>query len=117
YGIDADGHNNILIEGNDLSRPTRTSSSSFYGIAFTDVTNSKISKNKLHNPAGGQPTATSTCYPIYLSASDATAGNENIISNNLIYDMNTASGTLYGIYHSNSDYSLFYHNTISLDFA
>lgn len=117
YGIDADGHNNILIEGNDISRPTRTAVSSFYGIMFTNVTNSKISKNKLHNPMDGEPTATSARYIIYLSASDATPGNENIISNNTIYNINGNGGTIYAFYNSSSDYALYYHNTITLDFA
>src|SRR5690606_5395793 len=117
YGLRADGHNNLLVEGNDLSRPTRTNVSNFYAIYFTDVTNSKISKNKLHNPMDGEPAATNARYPIYLTASDATAGNENIISNNAIYNINGNGGTIYAIYNNNSDYARYYHNTVTLDYT
>jgi hypothetical protein len=115
FGIKADGHNNILVESNDISRPTRTTVTTFFGVSFTNVTNSKISRNRIHNNCGGAPTNTSAATGIELTSSDATAGNENLISNNLIYDLNGASGTYYGIENTGSDYALIYHNTISLD--
>ena len=115
YGIYLYGNNAAHIEGNDISRPTRTTSTTFAGIIFSGLNrNVNFTRNKIHNGFDAMPTSTSTSYPIYTSSSDATLGNENIISNNLIYDINS-SGTIYGIYNSGSNYYKYYHNTISLD--
>jgi parallel beta-helix repeat protein len=115
YGIYLYGNNGAVIEGNDISRPTRTTSTTFAGIIFSGSnTNTSFSKNRIHNAFDMMPTSTSTAYAIYSSSSDATLGNENIISNNLVYNINH-TGVIYGIYNSSSDYYKYYHNTISLD--
>ncbi len=115
YGIYVSGNNNTLIEANRISRPTRTAVSTCYGIYLTGVsTGMKISKNRISNPFGGSPASTSVFGGIYLTAVDAPDGQENIISNNLVYNINGA-GTQYGLYNSSSDNANYYHNTISLD--
>jgi trimeric autotransporter adhesin len=120
YGVYIAGTTNTLIEGNDISRPTRTATSpstitTFNGIYVTGVSQRlRISKNRIHNSFGGVPTNTSAQYAIYITGSDATSGSENKVTNNLVYDMN-GEGVVYGFYNSSSDYALYYHNTISLD--
>ena len=115
YGIYVYGTDGALIEGNDVSRPTRTSSTTFAGIIFSGPTqNINFNKNRIHNPFDAMPLNASAAYPIFCSASDATAGNENIISNNLVYNINNF-GPIYGIYNSGSDYYKAFHNSISLD--
>jgi hypothetical protein len=115
YGIYLYGNNAALVEGNNISRPTRTTSTTFAGVIFSGVnTNVNFSKNRIHNAFDMMATSTSAAYPIYSSSSDATLGNENVISNNLVYDINHA-GVIYGIYNTGSDYYKYYHNTISLD--
>jgi hypothetical protein len=115
YGVYLYGSNGALIEGNDISRPARTNSTTFAGIIFSGLTrNTVVSKNRIHNAFDQMPTSTSSAYAIYSSSSDAILGNENLVVNNLVYNINHA-GTLYGIYNVGSDYYKYYHNTISLD--
>ena len=115
YGIYVTGTDGILVEKNDISRPTRATVIAFNGIYFTgNSINAKISKNKIHDPYGGNPSATATSFGIQLTGANGTAGNENLITNNLIYDFKS-NGPINGIYNNNSDYSRYYHNTISFD--
>jgi hypothetical protein len=105
---------NTRIEGNNLTRPTRTSVGSFYGIYLsTGSTGSIVTKNRIHNTHGAATSLTGQVYAIYVTGADATAGTENVFSNNLIYDINN-TGTIYGIYSTSSDGSHFFHNTIDL---
>ncbi|KJS05297.1 MAG: hypothetical protein VR77_09050, partial [Flavobacteriales bacterium BRH_c54] len=107
---------NSSISFNDISRPNRTSVSTFYGLYF--VTSGEINTiegNRLHDPFRGLGgVSTSASYPIYYSSVDATTGNENRVINNLIYNINS-NGTIYALYNSGSDGVYYYHNTVSLD--
>jgi gliding motility-associated-like protein len=115
YGIHLGYSNNAVIEKNTISRPTRTSITTFYGIYFTDACSGVlVSKNKITNPTGGNNASTSTLYGIYATAADAATGQENKITNNLVYGFNGA-GAIYALYNSSSDNYHYYHNTISLD--
>lgn len=115
YGIYLSGNFNALVEKNNVSRPTRTASTTTYGIYVTALNTAvKISKNRIHNLFDGTPTTTSTSYGIYFTGVDAIAGLENIVSNNAIYNMN-GNGTLYGIYNTGSDNVGYYYNTVTLD--
>ncbi|MBC7946542.1 MAG: gliding motility-associated C-terminal domain-containing protein [Chitinophagaceae bacterium] len=117
YGIYINGAANSLIEGNNISRATRTVLTTFNGIYVTTGGRSlRISKNRIHNPSGGNTTSTSIFYGIYFTAVDAPVGSENIISNNAIYNVNNQSDQ-YGLYNGGSDNAWYYHNTISMDFA
>ena len=108
---------NNLVEGNDISRPTRTNSGSMYSMYFsTSSTGNTVSKNRIHNLFGGSPSASSvTVYCIYVSAS-STAGSENVIKNNAIYDVLTNGSSVYAFYNSGGNGTHYLHNTVSLDY-
>ncbi|MES2619822.1 MAG: T9SS type A sorting domain-containing protein [Bacteroidota bacterium] len=115
YGIYLNGNNGTWIDGNDISRPLRTNPTTFYAIYFTSASqNCLVSNNRIHNPFDGNPLSTSAAYGVEHTGCDATAGNENMVVNNLVYNFNGA-GTQNGILNVGSDYVRYYHNTISLD--
>jgi gliding motility-associated-like protein len=115
YGIYSTGTNKLVIEGNDLERPTRTAGTTVYMVYYTGVTTgTRLSANRLHNPYGSNQAAAGDVYVVYMTGADAVSGNENIASNNLIYDMN-GGGFIYCFYNASSDYIRYYHNTISVD--
>ncbi|BAV04936.1 gliding motility-associated C-terminal domain-containing protein [Filimonas lacunae] len=115
YGIYAYYISNAVIEGNSISRPDRTSLSTFYGIYLGDGTvGAQVIKNRLFNPTGADNTSTAAVYGIYLSFTSGTAIAPNLVANNLVYDINGA-GSIYALYEYDAPYSHFYHNTISLD--
>lgn len=117
YGIYLSGNFNTIVEANDISRPVRANPSTFYGCYVTSLnTGVKISKNRIHNPFDADISSTSTFGGIYITGVDALAGLENVVSNNIIYNVN-GNGTIYGLYNSSSDNVLYYHNTINLDDA
>ncbi|MFN3530054.1 MAG: GEVED domain-containing protein [Bacteroidia bacterium] len=115
YGIYVRGTINSVYSGNDISRATRTTLSSFYGIAlFGDVTGTVIDANRIHDNANGG-TTTALAYPIYGSAASGSSASPLMISNNAIYNINS-NGTTYGIYFIGlSDHHRIYHNTVILD--
>ena len=114
YGIYLDDTEGTLVQNNDVSRPTRATITSFYGVYMTGTnTNTIISKNRFHNAFGGDPTPTGAAYVLYFSSTDAPVGSENIVKNNLIYNINT-NGTIYAIYNIGSDGAHYFHNTIDL---
>ncbi|SHI97656.1 Por secretion system C-terminal sorting domain-containing protein [Mesonia phycicola] len=117
YGIYNNDVENTTISGNDIHRENRANVSSFYALYFTGNGGGNIiDANMIHDAFTSEPTATSTAYTIYHTLTDAAAGNANVVSNNIIYNINGVGGTNYGIYNSGSDGVHYYHNTISLDF-
>jgi parallel beta-helix repeat protein len=114
YGILTEFQNGTLVKGNDISRPTRTPLSTFYGVYMTGCQGMDVESNLIHAPFTAIPTSTSAAYGVYISASDGTPGNETDVVNNVIYGFN-GTGTEYGFYNSSSDYVRYYHNTVSLD--
>ncbi len=116
FGLYVAGTNRTLIEGNNFSRPTRTTVATAYGVYSTAAlsNNLVISKNRITNLWGGLPTATLPAYGIYHNNVNAAIGSENIVSNNLIYSLN-GNGAQYGIYNATSAGVNYYHNTIALD--
>lgn len=116
YGVYLNGNNNTLVEGNDVTRPTRSTVTTFRGIGLSGVSlNTLISKNRLHNPFGGAAASTAAAFNIYFTACDATVGNENIVSNNIIYDHIGGTGNRNGILNASSDNVKYYYNTILLN--
>ncbi|MFL5744985.1 MAG: gliding motility-associated C-terminal domain-containing protein, partial [Niastella sp.] len=119
YGIWVSNTQNTLIEGNDISRPTRTANfgSTFYGI-FTDANhiNLLISKNRIHDPYGAAKTNGNTADGIFNSASFGDLSNSITVSNNVIYNFNS-NGQQNGILNGGSYNVKYYHNTIVLDDA
>jgi parallel beta-helix repeat protein len=114
YGIYIYYATNTRMEGNNISRPTRTNVGSFYGITVGTSTGSIITKNRIHNSHGAATSLTGLVYAITISGADAPVGSENVISNNLIYNINS-TGTIYALYSTASDGSHFFHNTVNLD--
>jgi hypothetical protein len=106
-----------LVEGNEITRPLRNTVLSIsYGINLTDNASATIvSKNQIHNTQGAASVLTGSVYAIVLSSADAAIGSENIIKNNLIYDINT-KGSVYGLYNLSSDGAYYYHNTVDIGF-
>ncbi|MEO7463647.1 MAG: GEVED domain-containing protein, partial [Ferruginibacter sp.] len=115
YGIYVAGTQNTEVTGNKISRPTRTTTSSFNGVYVNSINlNTLINKNRITNPFGGNLTSTSIFYGIYLTGVDAAIGQETHVQNNVIYGTN-GNGTKYGFYNSSSSNVNYYHNTISFD--
>ncbi|MFY7886782.1 MAG: beta strand repeat-containing protein, partial [Dolichospermum sp.] len=106
----------LTIKGNNISRPTRTASSTLAGIYLTTSSGGGylIEKNIIHNMNDLQPTSTSTCYGIFISADATSYTNANKIQNNLIYNLG-GNGINYGIYNSGAAFNQIYHNTIVLN--
>jgi len=103
----------LTFESNDISRPFRTVLTTVYGLYTFGNSNLLINKNKIHDLFNGVSTSTSACYALY-SSNDATVGNENYITNNLIYDINHR-GLIYALYDGGSNFTKYYNNTVSLD--
>lgn len=115
FGIYLNGNDGAIVEGNDISRPLRANTTTFYGIYLLNINYSTlVSKNRIHNAFDGIPTSTSGAYGIEHYDCDATLGSENRVVNNLIYNINN-SGTQNGFLNRSSDYVLYYHNTVALD--
>ncbi|HEU4553000.1 MAG TPA: gliding motility-associated C-terminal domain-containing protein [Chitinophaga sp.] len=115
YGFYISYSFNALISGNTITRPARTDVNDFYGVYLTNLnTKDSISKNRFTDPFGGDPASTDDFYGVYLTSVDALSSLENIVSNNLMYNI-TGSGSVYAFYNSSSDNVYYYHNTLALD--
>ncbi|TDH26894.1 hypothetical protein EXU57_08800 [Segetibacter sp. 3557_3] len=115
YGLFASYTNNLLVESNSISRPYRTRVANFEGIFFQSTTTAaRVSKNRLFNPFGGKPGAFDQFYAIRFSNASGTAAIDNVVANNLVYDVK-GQGSQAGIYNESSSYLACYHNTIVFD--
>ena len=99
------------ISGNDVSRPTRTSHSTFYGVYAYVNDFGKIEGNKVHDPYLTNPLATGTAYGIYAYQFAGTPTAPAILANNLIYNFNS-NGTQYVFAPYLTSYAKVVHNTI-----
>jgi hypothetical protein len=116
YGLFLNNATGTIIERNNISRPTRANGSTFYGIYLSGTcTNTIISKNRIHNTHDVASVLSGQAYAIYLSSVNTLAGSENIIKNNLIYNINNSLGIIYAIYHNGGSGAFYYNNTIVLD--
>jgi parallel beta-helix repeat protein len=117
YGIYTYYQDGALIRNNDISRPYRRTLSTFYGIYNLYFLRGEISANQIHNGFGSNPLGTSTVYGIYISNSPSPANQPNLIFNNLVHQMNNGTGSIYGLYHTSSSNTHWYHNTLLFDQA
>jgi hypothetical protein len=102
------------IVGNDISRPLRTTITTFFGISLAGQCNGlAIEKNRIHDACTGNTTAVVQVYGIYLPGNGSTSTLTNDIVNNVLYKM-TGGSTQYLIY-SATGYSRIYNNTLSSD--
>jgi hypothetical protein len=93
YAIYLSNCDTVMVSGNEIWRPTRTTLSTFVGAYMVTCRNMKIVSNKVHSGGVGSYTA----YGFYLSPSVNTLGYETEFINNAIYNIPT-TGTFYGIY-------------------
>lgn len=112
-GIYLIGTDRAVVQGNIISRPTRTGAGPFYGI-YSDGSNATllINANRITNPFGGNTSSTQSFYGLYLES--AGHPRQSSIVNNAIYNIN-GRGTQYGIYLNWGNNLKIYHNTIALD--
>ena len=118
YGIYIAGSGNTVIDSNQISRPNRTvTATTVEGIYFTTQSNNaRITRNRITNPFGGLAArATATFNGISFNSASASAGNDNIVSNNLIGNINNSNGPVNATLNNSSNSVSYFHNTISLD--
>jgi hypothetical protein len=115
YGIYAGYLTAPQIIGNEVTRPTATSVTTYYGIYLTTgISGAALEKNRLHGAFPG--TTSGSSYGIYVgTGTAATATTPNDIVNNLIYDI-ASTGGVYGLYNQSAAYTRYYHNTVDIDF-
>jgi gliding motility-associated-like protein len=116
-GIKLQGTFSAVVDGNEVSCPTRTTAWSFIGIELNSLnTKAVINGNRISNPYGASPGKDDPATGINVNMVVALTGLENKITNNLIYNLNSGDNVI-GIntYYSNNIW--FYHNTIILDGA
>lgn len=117
-GIELTDNDGALIQDNDIHRANRVTVTTFEGIEMgTGNKNVRVNRNKIHDTHTSASTQTGTAYGLYSPSDDAPTGQENIFSNNLIYNFNSLSGTQYAVYNTGSDGAHYYYNTITLDNA
>src|SRR5688572_5782392 len=110
YMVFLNNVDSTLVEANDISRPTRTTTSNFQGIYMQGSNQSNVfSKNKIHT-TGALATA---AYGFNFRNGTAPAGSENLVKNNLIYNFQN-TGATYGIVNVGNGGVNYYHNTIYL---
>lgn len=114
YGIYSLYTNGLVVDSNDISRPTRPVVSSFYGVALsTGSVGATVSRNRLHNVFDANLTSTGIHYGLY-AATDATTAQPNRWVNNMVYNIHGGAAQ-YGIYNTGADNNLYHHNTIALE--
>lgn len=116
-GIYAFQQHGVVVSGNDISRPTRSSLSRFHGIYYFFCTASETTHNRIHNShtsAGSASDLQTFTYGIYHSNSDASAAEPHLVANNLVYNLD-GSGPTRGIYNLGSSYVHYYHNSVHID--
>jgi hypothetical protein len=97
---------------NDVSRLNSATVTTFYGAyvyyCYDDV---QIIGNRIHDAFA---VGSSTAYGIYMYNCDGTSSNNNVVENNIIYNMSGSTSTLYAIYSYSNDYTNFNHNTVDI---
>lgn len=108
-------NNNTLIEGNDFSRPTRTSDGGLVFVMSSQVFESNrqilVKKNRIHALSAGNVTSTGEMYGISFDGPGEAAARHRV-ENNLIYDIKSSAGIAAIQVNSYTDV---YHNTVVLD--
>ena len=112
YGIYCTYNDDLVIEGNEVSRLNRMNHGfGFYGIRLSQVNGLNITENVVHDPYYTNPAPTGSAYGIYMAGVAGTSANRGLVANNIVHHLNT-SGSVYGIYLSTGDYMDVVHNTI-----
>ena len=114
YGIYAYGVTGSMIKNNEISRPTKSSPTTFYGMHFFYLSGDTFDGNKITKPFEMLQSTTNIFYGMYFLIAQGT-NRPVVIRNNLIADIK-GGGTIYGIYQQIVNESQLYHNTISIDY-
>ena len=116
YGVYMDKGKGSVIRNNEISRPNKVTSSQFRGIYVNGLTpNLQVLNNAIHSAYGNATSNTAAAYGVSLLSISNTAGQEILVANNKIYNMDMAGGDMYGIYMSAAKFVNLYHNTIVFD--
>ncbi|ANE53181.1 gliding motility-associated C-terminal domain-containing protein [Flavisolibacter tropicus] len=120
-GIIVGGSTNTVIDNNDITRPDVLNNADAFNIpaiqgvlGVTFNANLLITRNSIHNFFAATPDVLNEFQGVGFRLAGGLAGQNNIVANNLIYDIN-GQGNLFGVYNNGSSNVSFYHNTISLD--
>lgn len=109
YGIRLEYTPSAIVQGNSFVSNSTSPYSTNYGIYMYycdgDIL---VDKNKV------EMWSTGSNYGLYLYYCDGTFGNEGLTSSNFISQLNTTTGTIYGIYPYYSNYQNIYHNSIHI---
>jgi hypothetical protein len=115
YGIYTSYTTRMSIKGNTISRPTKASLTTFYGIAVNNGSQADtIENNIVMKPFETAQTNTGSAFGIYFASTNPQAATPTIVRNNIITDFKS-SGPVYGIYSSTNAYLKIYNNTINFD--
>lgn len=115
-GIELTDNDGTIVSNNDISRAGRTGVTTFAGVELgSGNINCVVNGNRIHDTHNTATTQSGTAYGVFSNANDAPAGSENKVINNLIYNFNSTTGTIYGLYNSGSDGVFYYHNTVVLN--
>ncbi|MFZ4542591.1 MAG: hypothetical protein ACOYOA_00970 [Saprospiraceae bacterium] len=114
YGLLLQNVEGVTVRGCILEQPTTAAAStSVDAIAiFATSTSLLIEKNVIRKLMNAVPVNTSAC--VGITAASGATGKENVIINNLIYDLK-GLGNQVGINLGTGTFIKCYHNTISLD--
>jgi len=113
-GISCEGQFEPEVYENNITREIRQNTFGFIGVWVENSPSFKVFRNRIHNTYV-DTSDSGACIGIYCSNSDGTAGNENLVYNNIVYNFN-GSGDIQAFYNLSSDYTKYYHNSISLDY-
>lgn len=114
YGIYSGGQEDFEVVRNNVSRLTRPTLTSFYGLYFGGSSaGGTIANNAIHDPFGAVSN-TNLIYAMYSTNANATAAKPTRVYNNIFYNM-VNNGTLYAIWNTNSSHWKYYHNTVDID--
>jgi parallel beta-helix repeat protein len=117
YGIYVSASYNTIIDSNRINRPARTNTATTVeGIYFTGQSNiCLVSRNRITNPFGGFASTTTAFNGIDFNTASASAGNDNIVTNNLVAEITKTTGAVNALNNNTSSSVSYFHNTISLD--
>ncbi len=106
---------NITVSKCNISRPTRSTYTSTYGLYIYYCQGALIEKNRIYGLFDANPGYTGTLYGAYLSNNPITSSGvqTNSFVNNII-NVTNFNGTIYGTYNINWNGN-FDHNTVNID--
>ncbi|WP_205512507.1 right-handed parallel beta-helix repeat-containing protein [Longitalea arenae] len=117
HGIYIAGQENVLVDSNDISHPSRTifSTEPFVGIKVENTNMGlTVTRNRIHNLLEKVRSSVVQVEGIVFDEVNTVPTKPSIITNNVIYQFK-GNGQQHGIYALLSNYLKIYHNTISLD--